>query len=169
MHVRRAAACAAAITLFAVAPAAAHTDLISTKPKDGATLSAPPQAVTLTFGEDLLTGGDKLVARDADGTAVDLGPSKVEGPTLSATWPASAAAGAYTVSYRAVAEDGHPLEGTVRFTIASPAQSPSPVAQVQPPAEPAEQSSSGVTLWAPLALIAALAVAGGLFWRSRAR
>ena len=83
MHVRRAAACAAAFTVLAVAPAAAHTELISSSPKDGAALSAPPDEVSLKFGEDLLAGGDKLVAEDAQGATVDLGPSTVDGATAA--------------------------------------------------------------------------------------
>lgn len=166
MHVRRAAACAAAFTVLAVAPAAAHTELISSSPKDGAALSAPPDEVSLKFGEDLLAGGDKLVAEDAQGATVDLGPSTVDGATLSATWPASAATGEYRVSYRAVAEDGHPLEGTLTFSVSA---TPEPTVQsAAPTAETTEPSSTGVNIWAPLALIAALLVAGGWFWKSRA-
>lgn len=160
MHVRRAVVCAAALTILAAAPAAAHTDLVSSSPKDGATLSSAPQKVSLKFGEDLLTAGDELVAKDAQGVSVELGPSRVDGPTLSAAWPAAAAAGEYRVSYRAVAEDGHPLEGTVTFSVsAAPAQTPQPAA---------ESMSSRPNLWAPLALIVALLAAGAWFWRSRA-
>ncbi len=166
MHVRRAVVSAAAFTLIAAAPAAAHTELLSSDPAEGATLTAPPTQVALTFGEDLLTAGDKLVAQDAQGTKVDLGPSQVDGAVLSAPWPATAAAGQYRVSYRAVAEDGHPLEGTISFTIkgdAAPEVSPSPAAQQQ-----SNDSSSAAKIWAPIALLAALLIAGGLFWRSRA-
>ncbi|MEI2643063.1 MAG: copper resistance protein CopC [Candidatus Nanopelagicales bacterium] len=107
------------------------------------------------------------MAQDAQGTKVDLGPSQVDGAVLSAPWPATAAAGQYRVSYRAVAEDGHPLEGTINFTIkgdAAPEVSPSPAAQEQN-----NGSSSAAKIWAPIALLAALLVAGGLFWRSRAQ
>lgn len=162
MHVRRAAVCAVAFTLIAAAPAAAHTDLVKSDPQQGASLAAPPSEVVLTFGEELLAGGDKLVARDGQGAKVDLGPSQVDGPVLSATWPASAASGTYTVSYRAVADDGHPLEGTVNFAIKAAPQ------EVAPSPAVADTASNPARIWAPIALLVALLVAGGLFWRSRA-
>jgi hypothetical protein len=173
MLVRRAVLVAAAATVLAAAPAAAHTDLVSSSPKQGAELKAAPQRVTLTFGEDLLPAGDRLVARTAEGAQVDLGPSTVTGAELSAEWPQSAASGEYRVAYRAVASDGHPLEGTVSFTITATQASsqPSPAAAEAPaPAEPADQEgSNALRLWAPLALIAALLVAGVFMWRSRAQ
>ena len=173
MHVRRAVVAALALVALAGAPAVAHTELISSSPADGTTLSGPPQRVTLTFGEDLLPSGDQLVARDAQGTAVDLGPSRVDGAELSAAWPQSADSGTYSVAYRAVASDGHPLEGRVTFTVASASPSASPTVQASPaasPTAPAEATDAkGVNLWAPLALVGALLIAGLFLWRSRAQ
>lgn len=179
MHVPRAVVAAFVLVALAASPAAAHTELISSSPADGATLSSPPQRVTLTFGEDLLASGDELVARDAQGTAVALGDSRVDGAQLSAAWPQAADAGTYRVAYRAVASDGHPLEGSVTFTVtaASPtgqaSTAASPTEQASPAASPAAPAdttdSSGVNLWAPLALLGALLVAGLVLWRSRAQ
>lgn len=146
-------------------PAAAHTDLVSSDPQEGQTLTTSPDTIRLTFGEDLLTAGDRLVAEDADGASVDLGPSSVKGAVLSADWPTTAGAGQYTVSYRAVAEDGHPLEGRITFQIKDKSASPSPVAA---PTQTQPQSSSPVRILAPALLIAALLGAGFFVWRSRA-
>lgn len=157
-----------ALALFTAAPALAHTDLESSSPKNGQTLSAAPARIALTFGEDLLTGGDRLAAKDDAGTPVELGPSTVEGPVLSAAWPAEADAGTYTVSYRAVADDGHPLEGRIRFTVQSQA-TPSPVSA--PTAEgpaPEASSSNPWIIAAPVLLVAALAIGGLVVWRNRA-
>lgn len=166
---RRALLAAAAFAVFAVAPVAAHTDLESSTPANGATLQKVPEQVTLTFGEDLLAGGDRIVAKDDMGVQINLGPTQVKGPQLSATWPATADGGTYTVSYRAVAADGHPLEGRIRFTIvtesAAPVASPTPVAAQT--TEPEQSATNPWIIAGPVLLIAVLA-AGGLFvWRSR--
>lgn len=163
---RRALLAAAALVVFVAAPVTAHTELQSSDPANGATLQTVPETVTLTFGEDLLAGGDRIVAKDDTGVQVNLGPSQVKGANLSANWPATADGGTYTVSYRAVAADGHPLEGRIRFTIVT--ESAAPVASPTPASAQAEQTSTNPwIIAAPVLLIAALA-AGGLFvWRSR--
>lgn len=152
-------------------PAAAHTDLVSSDPQQGQTLTTAPDTIRLTFGEDLLTAGDRLVAEAADGASVDLGPSSVKGAVLSADWPTTAGSGQYTVSYRAVAEDGHPLEGRITFQITDKSAAPSTVASPSPVAAPTQtqpQASSPVRILAPALLIAALLGAGFFVWRSRA-
>lgn len=156
-----------AAVVFA-APASAHTDIVSSDPADGQTLKKAPAEVSLRFGEDLIDGGQKLVATDAAGDRLPL-DATISGPTISAPWPAEQSAGTYNVSYRVVAADGHPLEGKIRFTIkeqpaatAQPVQ-PSPVADTAP-----ESGSTGINVVAPLLLGAALAAAGFFVWRSRA-
>ena len=165
---RRALLAAAVVALYAVAPASAHTDLESSDPADGAMLQTVPEQVTLTFGEDLLTEGDRLVAKDDTGVQVNLGPSQVNGPRLRATWPETSDAGRYTVSYRAVAADGHPLEGRIQFTISPESAAPQVSASPSPVAEQTEQTATNPWLLAaPLLLIAALAAGGMYVWRSR--
>lgn len=161
-----------ACVLLAVSPAAAHTDLVSSEPSDGQTLRKPPRTISLTFGENLLSAGSRLVAQDADGAAVTIGSPQVDGAVLSAAWPSSAAQGAFTVSYRTVAADGHPLEGKVRFTIAAPAPaSATPATQVSPAAgtvpDQTSQTVNPALIWGPLLLVVLLAGAGVFVWRSR--
>lgn len=152
-----------ALLVVMSAPAQAHTDLVSSAPRDGQTLKKAPQSVTLTFGEDLLPGGDKLVAKDDAGARIDL-EATTDGPRLSAPWPAQANAGTYKVAYRAVAADGHPLEGSITFTIAAPAQSPSPAAL---PAETPASASNPWLIAGPALLVLVLGAGGYLVWRSR--
>jgi len=61
----------AALFALLATPVAAHTDLVSSRPADGAVLDAAPPAVSARFGEDLLPAGARLVAEDASGAAVD--------------------------------------------------------------------------------------------------
>lgn len=159
------------LAIVTAAPAAAHSDLISTDPTDGQSLAQPPADVSLRFGEDLLPAGYRLVAKDADGVVVALGETEVDGAVLSATWPASAASGQYRVAYRAVAADGHPLEGSFTFTIKGPkaaTDTPVPEASPSPASAPAPAEGSGVNPWLPIGLVAALLVAGVFVWKSRA-
>ena len=170
---------AALMALFTVAPAAAHTSLISTDPADGQTLKKPPATVSLRFAEPLLDAGARMVAKDTAGATIDLGSAQVQGQTLTAQWPATADSGTYTVAYRAVAGDGHPLEGRFSFSIESATRSPEPPAPAESavtaspevsasPVAAATEQNSGINplVW----VLAALALLGGgiFIWRSRA-
>jgi methionine-rich copper-binding protein CopC len=109
--------------------AAAHTELLSTTPEDGATLQAVPATATLTFAPVTPT---------------------VSGSTV--TVPLTAAgAGAYAVVYRVVSADGHPVSGRLGFTVAGAATSspsgaatatPSPAETTPTPAETAAAAPS---------------------------
>lgn len=164
-----------AVVLFATAvasPAAAHTDLVSSSPANGATLDAAPDRITLKFAEAVLPSGAQIVAKSADGTKVALGPAEVSGAKVTAAWPSAAAEGAYKVSWRVAGGDGHPLDGTFGFTVkaADPTEpaspEPAPVTSASPVADTTEES--GVNLLLPALFIAALAAAGFFVWRSRA-
>lgn len=164
-------ALAALVLSFSFAPVHAHTDLESTSPKDGQTLKSAPQRVSLTFGESLLDGGYRLVAQNAAGEKVEL-DAAVDGSDISAPWPQTESSGRYKVSYRVVAEDGHPLEGAITFTIAASAASasPQPVDAASPPVSPAPQeqtSGGGFNPLLPVLLVAAVLVAGFFIWRAR--
>ncbi len=170
---------AALMALFTVAPAAAHTSLISTDPADGQTLKKPPATVSLRFAEPLLDAGARMVAKDSTGATIELGPAQVQGQTLTAPWPTAADSGTYTVAYRAVAGDGHPLEGRFSFSIESATRSPEPPAPAESAVPPAPDVSASPVSAAtgqstginPLVwVLAAVALLGGgvLIWRSRA-
>lgn len=105
----------------ALAPAAsAHAELVSSDPVDGAELPAPPTSVSFTFNEPLLPDFVRLIATNPAGVTGDLPISAVEGPTVTAAWPA-AEGGEWTVNYRVVSQDGHPIEGGITFSYDGPA------------------------------------------------
>jgi methionine-rich copper-binding protein CopC len=116
-------AAAVLATLGTAAPASAHTALHSSSPADGATLPAAPAQVRLGFTEapsadplDLAVTLDRQVVPPA-------GPVRVEGNDVVA--PVSLPGpGTYTVAYRVVSSDGHPVTGTVRFTVTGGSASP---------------------------------------------
>ena len=112
------------------APAQAHSELVSTDPADGAVLDAPPTIVSFTFNEPLMPDFVRFIGTDPSGNTGDLPVSSVEGPTATIAWPASAPGGEWTVSYRVVSQDGHPIEGGITFSYAdaSPTASPTSAA-----------------------------------------
>ncbi|MBU6245982.1 MAG: copper resistance protein CopC [Actinomycetales bacterium] len=112
--------------VLALAPvASAHTSLVSSDPADGAVLRQAPQAVTLTFDEDLLAGANTISINLADGTVVESRPVEPSGPSVTLPWPSGLSAGDYQVAYRVVSGDGHPVTGAVSFTVTGEA-SPGP-------------------------------------------
>ena len=119
----------------------AHAGLVSSTPKSGARLTALPTEVKLEFGENLLTLGDAqtnvMVVKDPDGVQIDRSDSSISGRFLSASLDPSDKGGTFTVDWRIVSEDGHPVEGSYQFSVES---SPTVTAVVSP--SPTISSSS---------------------------
>lgn len=101
-------------------PAMAHDDELKTSPAAGATVDAGRVPITLTFGEELLTGDDSIshevVVTNEAGEIVPALCASAEGFELS-TAAALDQPGTYTVTWRTVSADGHPVDGTFNFKI----------------------------------------------------
>ena len=111
----------AAALLGAVAPASAHDAAESTSPASGATLAAPPEQVSVTFNKNPLSLGSQILVNDAAGTNWSDGAVEIVDNVASQKLRAGAPAGAYTVVWRVVSSDSHPIEGTFTFTAAGAA------------------------------------------------
>jgi copper transport protein len=92
-------------------PAAAHAELVSTSPAEGARLDAPPQQVTLTFSEGVSVAAGYARVLDAGGDRVDSGAPKVDGDELTIGLRSGLPDGGYLVTYRVVSADSHPIAG----------------------------------------------------------
>lgn len=127
LHARRTAMPAALLMSLALAlpaligvtlatPAQAHTGLVSSTPTDGELLAELPAEVTLTFTEDL---GDPayVVVTGPDGADHGDGAPVVEGAGVTQAVLETAPAGAYTLAYRVISADGHPVSGEIGFTV----------------------------------------------------
>jgi methionine-rich copper-binding protein CopC len=118
---------AAALLLTAVAlgstalPASAHTELKSSNPASGAALPAPPQQVELTFTEAVTAPADAITVSGPDGAKWTVGQVTVAGPVVTAPVQATGPAGAYTIAWKVVSDDGDPVTGTIGFTLAAAA------------------------------------------------
>ncbi|HLP22492.1 MAG TPA: copper resistance protein CopC [Microbacteriaceae bacterium] len=114
---------ALAIALFgmnaAVSPAFAHDELQTTSPANGDLLEIGPANVSVTFGEEVIELGTTIVVLNHDGSDVVAGPVTVSGATVSAPLAADLTPGVYTVEWRVVSKDGHPVTGTFVFGVGS--------------------------------------------------
>jgi copper resistance protein C len=110
-----------ALALLA-APASAHTDLVGGSPGPGEALRTPVTQLTLTFASDLLAEGSQVLVRDPRGVDRATGLD-VSGASATVPVEPLLEAGRYTVAFRAVAVDGHPITGSYRFTVSPAAAS----------------------------------------------
>jgi copper resistance protein C len=105
---------AAVVVLLSAAPASAHDELVGTVPAPGATVSAPGR-VRLTFGEDVADVGSRVVVAGPKGPVA--GRLGATGPNLVESFPTPLGPGRYTVTWRAVSADGHPVSGRFQFSV----------------------------------------------------
>lgn len=112
----------AAITLMAclmVETAQAHAHLEKSTPADGSTLSAAPTAVEMTFSEAARLTALSIQKEAEPAQAIKALPATVD-RTLRVALP-TLAAGSYTLTWRALSQDGHITSGTLHFSIAASA------------------------------------------------
>ncbi len=95
-------------------PAAAHASLVRTDPAAGATIATAPTEVSLTFSENVGTGYVAVTA--PSGERVQTSNVRTVDGVLSAEVAPSEERGRYTVAYRVVSADGHPVSGEFTFT-----------------------------------------------------
>ncbi|MEV5437198.1 copper resistance protein CopC [Streptomyces sp. NPDC052682] len=144
------------LLLGGAGPATAHAALKGTDPKDGTVLKAAPRHVTLTFTESVGLLDDSFRVYDPDGHRVRTGePRHADGrsDTARVTLPGKAGEGTYTVAWRVVSADSHPVSGAFTFSVGTP--SPTPAAL---PTGPVEHPLTG-SLYDTARLLAYLAAA----------
>jgi methionine-rich copper-binding protein CopC len=103
---------------LAHSPAQAHNVLIGSDPKDGATLTASPERVTLVFDQVVRQGYAQVGVTGADGSAWADGAAEVAAERVSIKVKPLPAGGTYVVGYRILSADGHPVTGKITFSLA---------------------------------------------------
>lgn len=116
--VTAAAACLLAVFASA-APAAAHATLVSTDPVDGSVLARSPGQATLTFDERVSLPAEGVQAFDADGNPVAASASASD-TLVTVDLPDRLGDGTYVVVWRVVSADGHPVAGSLTFSVGKP-------------------------------------------------
>jgi copper transport protein len=99
------------------APAWAHASLVSTNPADGTVVAAAPSQLTLAFSEPVAPIVLRLIG--PDGTSTPLERYQLKDKTLVIEAPAMER-GTHVISWRVTSEDGHPVGGSVVFSVGAP-------------------------------------------------
>lgn len=107
---------AVATVLAPASPAAAHDVLEAAEPAAGSTVASVPPSIRLTFMHTPIALGSRIQVRDETGTNQSDGPVAVVDNHVTQLVKAGAPAGRYTVAWRVVSPDSHPIEGTFSFT-----------------------------------------------------
>jgi methionine-rich copper-binding protein CopC len=110
----------AGLGLFAMAvPASAHNSLISSNPANEASLAAGPPTIVLTFDQPVQDGEglNSVAITGPDGKEWRGGAATVDSNVVSAPVRELGPTGVYTVGYRIVSADGHPVSGKLTFTL----------------------------------------------------
>lgn len=104
------------LLLLSSPAAVGHAALVSSSPEDGSTVATLPAEIVLTFNERVTTPAF-VVVEAPDGTAVTAGEARTDGVAVRARLDDAEIAGEYRASYRVVSADGHPISGSVFFTV----------------------------------------------------
>jgi methionine-rich copper-binding protein CopC len=124
------ATCLMLVALTLPAAVAAHAQLESTAPAAGATVDVPPEVVSATFDDDLVSAKSSIEVRGPDGSTVATGGVDAEDAKTLSVAVTILAAGTYDVRWAAATEDGHLERGRFAFTVAAGAASPEPTATI---------------------------------------
>jgi len=99
---------------------ALHNQLLGTDPPDRAQLATGPARVTLTFDLPAQQGLSTIIVTGPDGHQWQAGPATEQDTTVIAPVRPLGPAGEYTVAWRIISADGHPVRGTFQFTLTTP-------------------------------------------------
>jgi methionine-rich copper-binding protein CopC len=170
----RAVVFAAVCVLVTASPAEAHTSLTKAVPGQDSRVPSPAR-VELTFADPVRFTG--VVVLDAKQGHHESGRPQAVDNRVTQRIAGVLAPGVYTVGWRVVAPDGHPVTGEYRFTVTgAPATGPKPSAAsataqpsapvstspASPAAQPAARTSSAGWWWVGLGLLLVAAAAGGV-------
>jgi copper transport protein len=96
-----------------------HASLISTEPGDGSMMSQAPKTVRLRFNEPITPASIRLI--DGAGNARDDVSVSAHDDTIEISLPNDLPRGTHVVSYRVFSADGHPVGGSLVFSLGMPA------------------------------------------------
>lgn len=116
------------------APAQAHDQLVQSSPAPDSALDASPTDITLSYSANIMEIGPMIVLQDAAGQDWATGEPVIDGTTVTSTIDEALPDGAYAINWRVVSSDGHPITGTIAFTIGDPAAD-APAVEATPDAE----------------------------------
>jgi copper transport protein len=93
----------------------AHASLVSAQPGDGSVLARAPKTMQLRFNEPVTSEVIRLI--DAEGNVRDDATVQAVDDTIVITLPKNLPRGSQLISYRVISADGHPVGGSLVFSI----------------------------------------------------
>jgi len=147
-----------ALLLGLAAPASAHAILVASNPGEGARLSAAPAQVVLTFDEPVEIALGALRVFGPDGQRVDVGSPRHEAngdATVVVGLHSQLPHGTYTVAWRVISADSHPVHGAFVFVAGQPS-GPGVTAQVNQAGSLGVGIAFGIIRWIAFAAFALL-------------
>ena len=96
--------------------ALAHASLVGSDPPAEATLTQPPSTLRLDFNEPVSPLVVRLIGPNGDATTP---PVRAQNESLVIS-PPPLAHGTYAISYRVISADGHPVGGSLTFSVGAP-------------------------------------------------
>ena len=112
-----------ALTALSMPVSSAHGEIISSYPKQFTNVNPIPTQVWIEFDGNLQTLAGQQINTieiiDSTGYAMNTGDPVISGGRITTQLSDQSAPGVFTVKYRIVSEDGHPVEGSYTFN-ASP-------------------------------------------------
>jgi methionine-rich copper-binding protein CopC len=136
----------------AAAPASAHDELVASTPAAEDALDPAPTEVSLTFSDNILEVGIEVSVTDAAGNEYVADAPVVDGPTVTVGLDSDMPGGSYQADWRVVSSDGHPISGTIPFSVTTPVMTEEPTTTATPDASeppvvatPSDQTSESAT------------------------
>ena len=155
------------LSLISAPFASAHGEIVSTSPEQGSVSTTIPETVTLNFDGNLQTLDGKTINTidvvDSTGASVVQGEPVVTGKSISTSISTDSAVGEFTVTYRIVSEDGHPVDGSYVFTAGEGIQEIATLTSF----EPEDESESQLPIGAIIAIVVIVLLAGGLLLKRK--
>jgi copper resistance protein C len=103
----------------------AHSHLENSTPKDGEIVTETLPEITLTF-ETAIEPTSSFTLLNDKNASIPLSTLSIDGNQLTANVEDNLINGGYTIHWKIIGEDGHPLEGDIPFTVLLPENSVPP-------------------------------------------
>lgn len=143
-HVKTSVLLTLGLLLVLVFPTAtwAHSKLESSTPAADAKITESVKEVNLSFNENIDENLSTLKVKNAQGEAVEVSEVKVNQNTMAGTLAAPLPSGSYTVEWKIVGGDGHPVDGTYAFEVDAPEAEAAPETPADTEETPADTGNT---------------------------
>lgn len=157
------------ISFFAfITPSFAHTEIVSVEPDTNQTLTVLPTEVKLSFSEPVITDGTFASITSESGSVE--ASIRIEEANLFISIPQDLTGTSFSIAYKTVASDGHPLDGELVYQLAIEQDQITEEEVVETPMPiiaPNPESNSNISWLQWLSLGAAIGVAITFFLKMR--